>query len=53
MDEDQRSARLTDEQLSEEDVEAHRRKGRDAAEEERDETESDDDFELHMKRGRD
>jgi hypothetical protein len=52
VDEDQRSARLND-QESEEDVEAHMRKGRDAAEEARDETESDDDFELHMKRGRD
>jgi hypothetical protein len=52
VDEDQRSARVSD-QESDEDVEAHVRKGRDAAEEPRDDSESDDDVELHMKRGRD
>ena len=51
MDEDQKSARL-DDQESEEDVEAHLRKGRDAAEEAGDDAETEDDFELHMKRGR-
>ena len=52
MDEDQRSARANDE-VEDDDVEAHLRTGRAASEEQADETEGEgDDFELHQRTGR-